>query len=268
MQRKIKVSNNYHLAGIPARILRDLPWIDYSEGTPTENTLKLENGTVDLALIPVVDYLSAPDYLCLDFGMGCRQRSDSMMLYATSPIHTLSKIHIYECSRTSELLLKILLAEVWRATPLIVRQNRHDLLDLIDETSGVLMMHDIPVSPALNLPIQEDLVSVWYRLTKLPMLFLIWAFKDGSLAPDELVEITKILAKGDKIKSKLAIYLAPEYKVDETIALKFVGDNRRYYIDEFMQNGFECFVNKANKLGLLTSSELRKAKIKLTQKLA
>lgn len=254
MAEVIRVSNNSHFAGIPYRLLQNLPFVDYREGTPYQNACRLHEREADLSLIPIYDYFSHGGYAALDFGMGCRQKSGSMMLYAERPIEELRRIYIYSSSRTSLALLRILLRVVWKSDPQIIRQQRHSIFDMVKGESGALSMHDKPGTLENRFPISIDLIQAWHHFAKAPMPLLTWAYRPGTLSLAQINQLNEAFYKGDKIKSDLARELAAEYELDEKDALEFVGENRRYYFDTYLQNGVERFRELAVQFRILPAT--------------
>lgn len=257
MPDRIRVSNNYHLAGVPFRLLSELDFVDYRVGTPLENARRLHEGQVDLALIPLYDYFSHGGYLAFEFGMGCRQRSGSMILYAEQEIADLDTIHLYASSRTSRALLQILLAEYWRNTPRFIRQRRHAIIDCVRRGQGVLALHDFPGQLVRQLPVQVDLATAWYEHTGLPSAYLIWAVRPGVLSDSQITRITETFYRGSKISAQLARFFAGEFGVTPEQAAEFVGENRRFYFDEFLRHGVTEFERRARKYRLIPDGALR-----------
>jgi predicted solute-binding protein len=134
----VRVANIFKLAGAPFKVLQDQRGLLYEEHSPTVNAAKLAKGEVDVALIPAFDFLVNGAYQSLNFGLGCRSRSDSMVLYANDKVENLKTIHVYECSCSSSALLKLLLAEHWGVRPKFVRQKSLELFNLVKDRDGAL----------------------------------------------------------------------------------------------------------------------------------
>ncbi len=86
------------------------------------------------------------------------------------------------------------------------------------------------------------------------MPLLIWAFRPGTLTLEQAHEITRVFYLGDKVKSEMARTLAGQYGLREDDAHVFIGENRRYYFDSFLQNGVEQFKELAVQYRLLPST--------------
>jgi len=253
--QKIRASNNKHIAGAPFRLLRQLDFIDYSEGYPLENSRQLHENQVDLALIPIVDYAMHGGYGALDFGMGCRQRSGSMIIHALKDIRKLKKIHLYANSRTSQLILEILLKEYWQTNPVLVRHQQHDLFEFLSADEGILNMHDLPGSLRNDLPVCEDLATAWYKHTGLPAVFLIWATRPNVLSSNQLKAINQCLHIGSRNKLELVLQEAESYGAEGRASAEFIEDNRRFYLDDFLQKGLELIVSKGAQYNIIPTME-------------
>ena len=248
---RIRLSNIAQLAGVPYKLLADLDFVDYEEGTPTENARRLNEGETDLALIPVVDYAAHGGYVNLEFGMGTRRRTDSMILYAKRPIEELRGVHIYQCSSSSMVLLRLLLVEKWQNNPPLMRRTEFEPFDSVGEDEGVLALHELPGMIRRDFPVVEDLGSVWYEHTGLPFVFLIWAARPGTLSAERCLLVNGAMHRAAKASRALAESYAEYYGTSPEQSAVFVGDNRRYYLDRFLLEGLNEFLVRARKLELL-----------------
>lgn len=266
--KKIKISNISSFSCVPYKLLQGLSSIEYTDGTPTENTLKLREGEVDAALIPVVDFAQEGSFVSLDFGMGCRRRTDSMILYANQPLHLLKTIHIYECSRSSMFLLKILLKEKWNISPRFVRHKGYELFNWLGDYEGVLGLHRLPGQINRNFPVVVDLSTAWYRHTGLPFLYLVWATRPGVFDAEQLLTLNDVFHKSARASRNIAQEFSEYYGTQRQLGSSFVGDNRRFYIDEFLLSGLKEFYRRAESQNLIPHSEYNAAKLTLLQRRA
>jgi predicted solute-binding protein len=247
----IRIANIWHLAGAPYRLLSQIEGVIYEENTPTENARKLYKNEVDVALIPSMDFLLKGEYQSLEFGMGCRSRSDSMVLYANQSIENLEKIHVYRSSCSSTALLNVLFAEKWGTQPQFIRHNRLEFFDQLRDREGVLVLHKHPGSLKGGFAVREDLATCWRDHTGLPFVFLIWAVRPGVLRTKHLSVLNRWFHRCARHSKQLARDFAWSYGASENLSAEFVGDNRRYYLDDFLLGGLEEFLIRSQKQKML-----------------
>jgi len=255
--QKLRVSGIPQLAGSPYRLVQQLSCVDFAEHLPTENTRLLLSGEVDAALIPSVDLAATSGLRSLEFGMGCRSRSDSMVLYAKQPIEQLHTIFIYSCSQSSLALLRLLLAERWKTNPTIIRQSTLEPLEHVERGCGVLGLHALPGMQHHEYSVCEDLAHVWHEHTGLPFVFLVWALRKDYPLTEAVIRFQKWLHRSAHASRGIACELADEYGTTRRDASVFIGDNRRYYIDEFLLRGLGEFLYRASNRGLIEQVRYR-----------
>ena len=257
--RLIKASGIPHLAGVPFKLLGDLDFVQYEEDTPTENARKLHERELDMALIPAVEFAQHGGYESVEFGMGTRQKTDSMVLYANDPVESLERIHIYQSSSSSMMLLKVLLREKWGVDPQLVRREKCELFDCVGPKEGALALHELPGMIRYDFDVVTDLGTAWYELTGKPFVFLLWAMRPGSLSRDELLSVHAVLHRAAKASGAIARSYAAFFGTTPELSEGFIAGNRRFYLDGFMVEGLCEFFNRAHSVELLPKVEYRAA---------
>ena len=253
---RIRCSNITQLACAPYKLLRGLECVEYQEHSPTENAALLASGKLDAALIPIVEYLQIENHqqeelLALDFGMGTRQRTDSMMLYSDTAPKDLKRVYVYQCSSSSTTLLRLLLGEKWRVFPEIVKIDSLDLDLPLRNGDGMLSLHELPGSIRRDYLVAHDLGTLWYRHTKTPFVFLIWAVRKSLVGTTEFGLFNKELFRIAQVSRQLHEQYANWYNVDTQEIAEFVGENRRFYLDAFLKDGLKEVVNRGLSAGLI-----------------
>lgn len=141
----------------------------------------LRQNQLDAALIPIVEYLENPHYQIVPgIGIGCRGPVRSVYLAYRGPISQLRSVALDTASKTSNLLLQVILGEFFGLTPKYEMSDKNGLCD------GQLIIGD----PALlnrNHFIQEgfhllDLGEIWLEQTGLPFVFAFWAVRNDLAA--------------------------------------------------------------------------------------
>jgi len=167
---------------------------------PTELNRRLLAGELDLSLVSSVFYLEHRHRFGLlpDFSVAVLGRVYSVNLFARVPWKEVRRVALTTESATSVRLLKLLLGQE------VTYQTASGGLELLRDYDGVLLIGDRAVvayagllaSPPENvhdLPAQpggiyvSDLAERWYRRTRLPFVFALWAFRREAPPPKEVV---------------------------------------------------------------------------------
>ncbi|MBC8068621.1 MAG: dehypoxanthine futalosine cyclase, partial [Deltaproteobacteria bacterium] len=86
------------------------PLFEVHEALPSACAIALEEGRCDLALVPVATLLDHPDWEVVpDLAIACRGAVQTVLLVAERPLAELERIHLDAASRSSALLLRVLL---------------------------------------------------------------------------------------------------------------------------------------------------------------
>lgn len=262
----LRVANVGHICALPYRSLAQYEFIKYEENAAIENGRKLHEGEVDLALISVAEFANHGGYVGLDFGVGCRERSDTMVLYAEQPLNQLSQILIYESASSSAILLRILMAGLWKINPALVRRSEKGLIDSVRGTEAALVLHEVPLPAYKRFPVAEDLVSAWCRWTGKPYVSLVWAMRPGSLRADHLQFCNDIFHRSVKARAALSSAYAHEFGISPEVCVEHVTRVREYYLDQTMLNGLSEIFLRGENLGLTPPARYKNATLTLLER--
>lgn len=262
----LRVANVGHVCALPYRSLAQYEFIKYEENPAMENGRKLHEGEVDLALISAAEFANHGGYVGLDFGVGCRERSDTMVLYAEKRLEEISQIHIYESASSSAVLLRVLLAGLWKVNPALVRRSEQGIIESVRGDHAALVLHEVPLPAYKRFPIAEDLVSAWCKWTGKPYVSLVWAMRPGALRADHLQFCNDIFHRSVKARAALASAYAHEFGVSPEICVDHVTRVREYYLDQTMLNGLDEVFARAESLGLTPPARYRNATLTLLER--
>jgi len=142
--------------------------------TPSALAFLLRKGNLDAALVPVAEYFEYPHYQIVPgIAVGSRGPVKSVYLAHRKPLNHLKTIALDPASKTSNLLLQVILAEFFGLSPRYQTSGRTASCDarlLIGDPA--LLMHDRLLKNRYNL---LDLGEVWQKKTGLPFVFAFWA---------------------------------------------------------------------------------------------
>lgn len=143
---------------------------------PSECALRVGQGAVDAGLIPVVEAARQGLQIIADVGIACRGAVRSILLVSKVDFGKIRRLAVDRYSRSSVLLCRVILRELYAADPELVPME--PALDpMLAAADACLIIGD----PALRLEPESlayhtlDLGSAWWRMTHLPMVFAAWA---------------------------------------------------------------------------------------------
>ncbi len=137
---------------------------------------RLEAGTADLGIVPVVEAARQNLAILPGTGIACRGAVRSILLIAKTPIEKIQTLAADSSSRTSVQLARVILAHRYGATPVLER-HEPDLDSMLATSDAALIIGDpaLHIDPS-TLPYNVlDLGLEWWKLTSLPMVFAVWS---------------------------------------------------------------------------------------------
>lgn len=151
--------------------------------TPRETLSELTGGSVDAAIIPIVDYLDRPELNIVD-GLGiCADGAvESVLLQCKCPLNYVRTVNLDPASRTSNLLAELLLKKHFR-----VRQEIY----FCDGASGAdasVVIGDRALQAKSTVRCY-DLAAEWKKMTGLPFVFAAWGHRNDYPDVQRLAEI-------------------------------------------------------------------------------
>lgn len=161
--------------------LTDLaPGIDLSLALPSRLADQLAAGTIDVGLIPVVEFFRGRDYTLIpNVAIASRGPVLSVTLFSRVPWPAIRTVALDEGSRTSAALTQILLRKRHGVRP-AVRPLPIDAPAESADTDAVLLIGDRAMRACLPAhPYAYDLGQEWADWTGLPFVYAVWAVRPG-----------------------------------------------------------------------------------------
>ncbi len=156
---------------------------------------KLINGQVDLALVPVVVIPTLKDaHIVSDYCIGANGAVDTVCLYSDVPISEVESISLDYQSKTSVVLLKILLKEYWNLNLKLNDSEAGFEVGIAGKNAG-LVIGDRAFDLNKKYKYIYDLSAIWKEMTGFPFVFAAWV-SNISLPQDFIVEFNHSLANG------------------------------------------------------------------------
>jgi chorismate dehydratase len=238
---------------------------------PSRLALRLENGTSDVALLPVVElFRGRAAGIFLGAGIACRGAVDSVKFFYCGELGKIERVRSDRGSRTSIALLKVLLAENFGCRPLVEEFAPTAGMKPL-EGEGHLVIGDrcFEYENALRVDSNEqtrviDLGAAWFELTGLPFIFAAWCASQTLLErsqPEVLAKITLLLnrardygcARLAQIAEREAVLGRSEYakQADSDKLLYYFERSLSYTIGESELSGVALFHQLCIKHGVV-----------------
>jgi len=153
---------------------RDL--FDLSFCIPSECADRLQDGRADIGIVPVIEVARQNLVITGDTAITCRGPVRSILLISKVPFNEIRTLAADCSSRTSVVLSQVVLARRYGLLP-IMKSRPPDLQAMLHDCDAALIIGDpaLLIEPA-DLPYQVlDLCEAWTEMTKLPMVFAVWA---------------------------------------------------------------------------------------------
>jgi chorismate dehydratase len=157
------------------------PEFQLSLDLPSRLATQMAHGELEVGLIPVVEFLRARDYTIIpDCSISSRGPVLSVTVFSRVPWQAIRSVSLDEGSRTSAALTKVLLAQRSQSHDVLYRQLPIDIPADDVSTDAVLLIGDRAMKACLpGFEFSYDLGQLWFELTGLPMVFAVWAVRNG-----------------------------------------------------------------------------------------
>jgi predicted solute-binding protein len=229
---------------------------DVIESVPSVLAGQLQAGELDAALVPIVSYFENWNHTWLypDVCIGADGPVLTVRLLHDRPLDTLSRVAPDPNSRTSNILLRLLLETHVGIAPHYVERPAHasSREELLSDTDAALVIGD-PAFALSETP-GTDLAAAWKEWTGLPFVFAAWVVHERAV--DRAEELKEALRQGADLPIEELIASADEASVD--VVRTYLTRNLRYPFDEAARDGLRLFWERAAEADLVPPArELR-----------
>ncbi len=212
----------------------------------------LHEGTVDLGLIPSIEYLSAPDYRFVPgVGIGSAGPIASVALYTRVPVERIGRLALDTSSRTSVALIKVLCRHRFGIEPAFVSHGP-DLAAMTRACDAGLLIGDPAFDAdheALGLT-KIDLGEAWTAMTGLPFVYAAWTGRPGVVTADDVRALQEAQEEGTQSVDAIAREYGRGNTTVSARAAAYLRDNVRYGLGEREAAGLQLFLDYAADLGV------------------
>jgi chorismate dehydratase len=227
---------------------------------PSECARLLHEGSIDLGLIPSIEYLRGGPYRIVPgLAIASHGQVASVALFTTKAIGEVRSIAMDTSSRTSVALVRVLCARLYRIQPAIESRGPdiHDMLARCDAALiiGDNALFDPAASHGPSAIEKIDLGEAWTAMTGLPFVWAFWAGRPDALHPGDVEALQLARDEGVKRPEELArAYLAaaPERHL---AGARYLRENIKYYFGDAERSALETFYRYAVEAGLVPQAD-------------
>lgn len=211
----------------------------------------LAAGTLDVALIPSLEFFQDPTYTIVsDACIACRGPVMSVKLFSRVPLDAIRTLALDEGSRTSVALVQILLEERFgirpQLEPLPLGTSIQDT-----QADAVLLIGDRAIhAPGGPFAAVWDLGEQWRLWSGLPFVFAMWVTRAGVDLQGVDQCLSEARDQGLRHLEQIAAVEAAPLSLTERECLTYLRDNLHFFLGPQEQRGLELFYQRASRLGL------------------
>ena len=143
---------------------------------PSRLASMLKAKELDIAIIPSIEYLRSTGlHLLPGIGICSDGIVRSVKLFSRKYPENISRVALDPSSCTSNVLLRIILSEKYGCNPQYLLAPRETSLADLPDIDAILLIGDQALRENRAFTWTLDLGLEWYNLTKLPMVYAVWA---------------------------------------------------------------------------------------------
>jgi chorismate dehydratase len=230
------------------------PDIVLSMDVPSRLAEQLAGGSLDVALIPSIEYLRGVERgyeIIPGFAIAANGPVRSVKLFTRVPWEQVQRLALDAGSRTSQALARIWLQAGHRVHPAQIEELPLGVSALESTADAVLVIGDramrVPHEPFHDV---IDLSEAWQTMTGLPFVFALWVARGGVGLGDLPEALARSRAAGLAHAADLAEIHGPRLGLDFTTCYDYLTRVLSYDLGETEIAGLTCFARWAARLGL------------------
>ena len=239
--------------------------------TPAECADQLSAGTVDIGLIPSIEFQRIKGSRIIPGPViACRHRVRSVLLISNKPLWEVKTVASDSSSRTSVVLARILLDEFNHVRPEF-RTTEPNLETMLAQADAAVIIGDpaLKFMEANEQPNAEkqkvllklspeplfvfDMVERWKVLTGLPFVFAFWASRTGFQNGNATDLLKASRDFGVANTTTIAERYAQTLSIRKEYLQEYLDQNVSYFMDSECAEGLQLFYEKAAHIGAIPS---------------
>lgn len=213
---------------------------------------RLARGEVQAGIIPAIEAARIPGVrIVRGVGIAAYDRVRSVLLVSRVPFEEVRSVALDTSSRSSAAMARILLADLFDASPEYHRAVP-DLPRMLSSADAALLIGDPALTADLGGHHVLDLAEGWSRLTGLPLVTAVWAVR-RDVSPEPL------LWSRDYARHRMPEILDAAMArtgLDRRLLTEYFEMNLHYDLDADDERGLAEFYRRAAVHGLIPSPDL------------
>ena len=192
---------------------------------PAELVALLRSGAVDVALLPIVELFDDPSLIPLPgMAIGSDGAVRTVKLLSPVKITAVQNIQLDRESRTSNLLVQMLLAEIYG---LDANRIKYVLPQTVDRTLPRIVIGDKAIADEAAITL--DLGALWKELTGQPFVYACWMTRDTQNVAELTYQLKNCLEKNLRRIPEICETLAPHFaRWPQSQMIEYLSTNIRY----------------------------------------
>lgn len=226
--------------------------VNLTDPVPARCAELLEEGAVETALIPVIEYQRIPDVsLVPDVCVGSKGNVRSVVLVTRArDLREVRSVALDESSRTSAALMKIIFLEFLGMEPKWATSAPNvDLM--LKDNDAALVIGDPAMTFARNGFRILDMASLWREYTGLGFVFAVWAIRNKDLSRVAAIDFAAARDEGLEQIEEILSHYEREIPLPRSELKEYLTDDITFHIDQPMQQGMKLYFDLAYKHGLI-----------------
>jgi len=254
---------------------------DLSFTVPAQCAEDLRHGRADVAIIPAIEYQRIPGLVILpDMAIASKNQVRSLLIIAKKPIEQVKSFALDRSSRSTQVLTRILCAELWRISPQFF-EALPDLPEMLSQADAALLIGDpalrasvgiegdtwnaqpeqaVCQAATLGIALSEplyiyDVAAVWRSLTGLPAVLAVWACRRELATPGVMADFLASRDFGLAHMSEISYEAAQDLELGQATLESYLRNNIDFSLDLENRRGLELYFEHAAKLGLIPEAK-------------
>jgi chorismate dehydratase len=207
--------------------------VDY----PSQLAKMLQEGTIDLALLPVAAIPGIKGaHIVSDYGIASDGNVVSVALFSQVPVEEIKTVYLDYQSRTSVRLAQLLLEQYWKKE-VEYKPATENYIDYINGANAGVIIGDRALKQLNNFGYIYDLSAAWKAYTGLDFIFAAWV-AGKELPPDFTARFNAANAEGlNHLDTVISENPFPYYDLHT-----YYTKNIQFYLDDEKKKGLKKFL--------------------------
>ena len=216
-----------------------------TQETPAQCAQKLLSNEIDIGLVPVavIPLLKNPQIVS-PFCIGSNGVVKTVCLFSEVPLEEINTIYLDYQSRTSVLLVQLLMKEYWKKEVIFLPALEGYETNTIKNNIAAVIIGDRAIANLGKYSYEYDLSEAWKQYTGLPFVFAAWVSNkiiDQGFLDDFNAALQIGLSNRNQLLPEYESYNSKVFSVKE-----YWNTNIQYELDTDKKQALELFLKKLN----------------------